>query len=74
MFVFKLVPALASKLCAALHDLDGGRRRHEEVLGVGRAQLVITVQSTHDPIVVWDALNVRIKGCVNYRMIQIITK
>ena len=53
------LPSFAPELSTALHDLDGGRGRDEEVLGVGGAQLVITVQRAHDPVVVGHALEIK---------------
>ena len=48
----KLAPAPAPELCTALHEVDCCRRWNEEVFRVCRTQLVITVQSAHDPVVV----------------------
>jgi hypothetical protein len=50
------VPALAPELSTALDDFNGCRRGHKEVLGVGGTQLIITVQSAHDPVVIGDTL------------------
>ena len=56
--IFKdFVPALAPELCTSLDDVNGCRRGHEEVLGVCGTHLVITVQSAHDPVFIWNTLH-----------------